>query len=93
MTNAQTTQTKANGVVLQDVASLEREIAALKAQLAATPAGKLSFKVGEKGGISVFGLNARFPVTLYVQQWERLIAAIPDLQAFMTANEASLSRK
>lgn len=53
----------------------------------------LSFKVGEKGGISVYGLNARFPVTLFIQQWERLIAVIPELQAFAKANEAKLTRK
>ena len=95
MSNVQTPQAspKGNGVVLQDVAALEREIAELKAKLASRPIGKLSFKVGEKGGVSVFGLNARFPVTLYGQQWERLIAAIPELQAFLVANASRLSRK
>ena len=35
--------------------------------------GELSFKVGEKGGVSVYGLG-RFPVTLYYEQWNRLLA-------------------
>ena len=86
-------QTQSNGRVLPDVAALTAEIEALKAQLATRGPGKLSFKVGEKGGVSVFGLNSRFPVTLYAQQWERLIAAIPELQTFMTANASKLSRK
>lgn len=95
MSNVQTTQVapQANGRVLPNISDLQAEIDALKAQLATRPAGKLSFKVGEKGGVSVFGLNSRFPVTLYAQQWERLVAAIPELQAFMTANADKLSRK
>src|SRR5262249_34513867 len=38
--------------------------------------GELKFKVSGKGAVSVYGLNARFPVTLYADQWARLIAAI-----------------
>ena len=53
----------------------------------------LSFKVSEKGALSVYGLHSRFPVTLYVEQWERLIAVLPTLQVFMRANEGVLSRK
>ena len=91
MTNAQTTQTKANGVVLQDVASLEREIAALKAQLAAKPAGReIGFKVSEKTGVlSVTGLNKQFPVSLYASQWERFLtpANVAALHAFIVAND------
>ena len=54
--------------------------------------GKISFKVSEKGALSVYGLQ-RMPVTLYAQQWERLIERVPDLQAFLGANSAALSRK
>ena len=49
-------------------------------------------KVSEKGGISVYGLQ-RMPVTLYGEQWDRLIAFIPQLQAFKSANQAKLSVK
>ena len=55
--------------------------------------GKLSFKVSEKGALSVYGLNVRFPVTLYVSQWERVIAQIDDLKAFIKANANKLTRK
>lgn len=52
----------------------------------------ISFKVSEKGALSVYGLG-RFPVTLYIGQWERLIAAVPALQTFASENAGGLSRK
>jgi hypothetical protein len=47
---------------------------------------------GTDGAISAYGLG-RFPVTLYRGQWERLIEAVPALQAFIEANAAILSVK
>jgi hypothetical protein len=49
----------------------------------------VTFKVGEKGGISVYGLNVRFPITLYINQWERLIENIEALKAFMLENKSN----
>ena len=66
------------------------ELDAVQAQANQKP---ITFKVGEKGGVSVYGLNVRFPVTLYASQWERLIAAIPQLQAFIEANRPALADK
>jgi ribosome-interacting GTPase 1 len=54
--------------------------------------GTMSFKVGEKGGISVYGLG-RFPVTLYYEQWNRLLGASEDLKQFMEENKAKLKLK
>lgn len=51
----------------------------------------ISFKVGAKGGVSVYGLQ-RFPVTLYVEQWEALVDAMPDLLGFIDANRGTLKR-
>jgi hypothetical protein len=65
---------------------------ALIAQMAARPANRLSMKVTEKGGVSVYGLG-RFPVTLYLSQWERLLAAKDDIAAFLEANASSLATK
>lgn len=79
-----------NPTIHVDVAALQAEIAALKAKVAAKET--LRFKVGEKGGVSVYGLNNRFPVTLYANQWERLIAKAGELAQFIKANEGSLSR-
>jgi hypothetical protein len=49
--------------------------------------GELDFKVGEKGGVSVYGLG-RFPVTLYYEQWIRLLEAGPKLREFLEENKS-----
>ena len=49
----------------------------------------LTFKVSKKGGVSVYGLG-RFPVTLYYEQWVRLLNATDELRDFIQANKASL---
>ena len=54
--------------------------------------GGLTFKVGEKGGVSVYGLG-RFPVTLYYEQWVRLLDKVPDLKNFLEANKSKLKLK
>jgi hypothetical protein len=54
--------------------------------------GDLIFKVGEKGGVSVYGLG-RFPVTLYYEQWNRLLGAAEDIKTFLEDNKAKLKLK
>jgi hypothetical protein len=54
--------------------------------------GDLIFKVGEKGGVSVYGLG-RFPVTLYYEQWNRLLGAASDIKAFLEENKSKLKLK
>jgi len=49
-------------------------------------------KVSEKGGISVYGLQ-RMPVTLYVEQWERLLGFADEIRRFMKEHDAQLKRK
>jgi hypothetical protein len=56
------------------------------------PRRGLYCKVSPKGGLSVYGLQ-RMPVTLYVEQWERLLAFTDEIKAFMTAHEGDLKRK
>jgi hypothetical protein len=72
------------------------ELARLRAEnerLRAASAPKaLTFKVGDKGGVSVYGMG-RFPVTLYVEQWERLLGAADELRAFLDENRARLRTK
>jgi hypothetical protein len=48
--------------------------------------------VSEKGGLSVYGLG-RFPVTLYKEQWIKLLALADDIQAFIKENEGKLKTK
>jgi len=52
----------------------------------------LSLKVSQKGGVSVYGLG-RFPVTLYKEQWEKLLDMTDDILAFIQENEAALKTK
>jgi hypothetical protein len=52
----------------------------------------VSLKVSEKGGVSVYGLG-RFPVTLYKEQWEKLLAMSDDLRKFIQDNAAKLKIK
>jgi hypothetical protein len=68
---------------------LMARIAELEKQVGAKKTGELDFRVGEKGGVSVYGLG-RFPVTLYYEQWIRLLDAAKDLRAFLEANKSRL---
>ena len=76
--------------VNEELARLRAENERLKQQ--STKAGALSFRVSEKGAVSVYGLG-RFPVTLYQEQWDKLLAQIDDLRRFIDSNRASLKKK
>ena len=52
----------------------------------------VSLKVSEKGGLSVYGLG-RFPVTLYKEQWTKLLDMADDIRAFLKENDARLKSK
>ncbi len=54
--------------------------------------GALEFRVGEKGGVSVYGLG-RFPVTLYYEQWIRLLDHADKLRSFLEENKGKLKLK
>jgi hypothetical protein len=71
---------------------LMARIAELEKQAGGRRKGALEFRVGEKGGVSVYGLG-RFPVTLYYEQWVRLLDAAPDLRAFLEDNKSRLKLK
>jgi len=75
---------------------LRAEIERLKAENAALKAkserGTLSLKVSEKGALSVYGIG-RFPVTLYKEQWLKLLDISDDIRAFIKANERRLKTK
>ena len=72
--------------LLARIAELEREAAKKKS------AGALSFKVSDKGAVSVYGLG-RFPVTLYYEQWLRLLGAADELRTFLEENKSDLKLK
>ncbi len=72
-------------------AELER-LRAENARLKSSASRGMSLKVSEKGGVSVYGLG-RFPVTLYKEQWSKLLAMADDIRAFIKDNEAKLKSK
>ncbi len=67
---------------------LKARVSELEKQNAGRRTGELQFKVGEKGGVSVYGLG-RFPVTLYYEQWVRLLDAGTELRAFLEENKGN----
>ena len=74
---------------------LKAELARLKAeneQLKSQRGRSVSLKVSEKGGVSVYGLG-RFPVTLYKEQWTKLLSMADEIRAFIKENDASLKTK
>jgi hypothetical protein len=74
---------------------LQKELERLRAENEALkrPArGQLSLKVSEKGALSVYGLG-RFPVTLYREQWVKLLGMTEEIRKFIQENDASLKKK
>ena len=74
---------------------LQAELERLRAEnerLKKAGRGKLAMKVSEKGALSVYGMG-RFPVTLYKEQWLRLLEMADDIKAFIEANRESLKSK
>jgi hypothetical protein len=69
---------------------LKAQLEALKAKEARS--GTMSFKVSDKGGVSVYGLG-RFPVTLYYEQWIKLLDRAQDLREFLESNKEKLKLK
>ena len=74
---------------------LKAELERLRQENAALRRGSASgirLKVSEKGAVSAYGLG-RFPVTLYKEQWLKLLDMSNDIRAFIAANEAQLKAK
>jgi hypothetical protein len=76
----------------QKVARLEAENRALKEQIEQRRPGQLRLKVSEKGALSVYGLG-RFPVTLYKEQWVRLLDYADQIKSFLKENDRQLKAK
>jgi hypothetical protein len=67
---------------------LKAQLELLQKQSGSKRGGALDFRVGEKGGVSVYGLG-RFPVTLYYEQWIRLLGAADELKAFLEEQKSA----
>ena len=76
-----------------DLASKSKdELLAIIEQMARASQSRLTLKVSEKGALSLYGMG-QWPVTLYRSQWERLIAAVPDIEAFIATHASVLTVK
>jgi hypothetical protein len=73
----------------EELERLRAENEALKKPAARGP---MYLKVSEKGGLSVYGLG-RFPVTLYREQWEKLLGMADQIREFIKANDQTLKKK
>jgi hypothetical protein len=72
-------------------AELER-LKAENARLKNRGSAGLSLKVSEKGAVSLYGMG-RFPVTLYKEQWLRILASAAEIEAFIRENDSKLKTK
>ncbi len=75
--------------------TMELELERLKAEnerLKKASERKLTLKVSEKGGLSVYGMG-RFPVTLYKEQWQKLADLMPQVLDFIKDNDGALKAK
>jgi len=82
-------------IAMSTEAELRAELERLKMEneaLKTRPRAATSLKVSEKGGVSVYGLG-RFPVTLYKEQWLKLLDLADDIRAFLRDNQAHLKTK
>ena len=71
---------------------LKAKVAELEKQVQGRKRGTIEFKVSEMGGVSVYGLG-RFPVTLYYEQWVRLLDHAEPIREFLEANKSRLKMK
>lgn len=74
---------------------VQAELARLRAEnerLKQRGARAVSLKVSEKGAVSVYGLG-RFPVTLYKEQWEKLLGMADEIRAFIVENQGKLKTR
>lgn len=78
-----------------DERELQAEIERLRAEnerLKGRQTGRVALRVSDKGGLSVYGLG-RFPVTLYKEQWMKLLDMADDIRAFIKEHDAELKAK
>ena len=76
----------------QKLARLEAENKALREQMEQRRSAQLRLKVSEKGAVSVYGLG-RFPVTLYKEQWIRLLDYADEIKSFLRENDKLLKAR
>lgn len=81
-----------NDNLREELEALKRENEKLKASQSRPSRGEIHFKVSPKGAVSVYGMG-RFPVTLYKEQWIRLLDKSDELKEFIAENDELLKTK
>ena len=71
---------------------LKAQLAALQEKVKTRDRRALEFRVSEKGAVSLYGLG-RFPVTLYYEQWMKVLDHVDQLRAFLEENKPNLKLK
>ena len=80
---------------MQTPEEMQAELERLRAEneaLKKPTRGAMSLRVSEKGALSVYGLG-RFPVTLYREQWEKLLGMADDIRTFIQTHDSELKKK
>ena len=72
----------------EELERLRSEVAALKANQKKA----MRLQVSAKGGVSLYGIR-RFPVTFYLEEWERILGMADEIRAFMAEHQSELKRK
>ena len=78
-----------------DSESPQEELERLRTEVASLKASQkkgVRLQVSAKGGVSLYGIR-RFPVTFYLEEWERILGMADEIRAFMAENKANLKRK
>jgi len=91
----QNSKSSENGEMTMNEDQMRAELERLRAENAQLKNKKrdgLSLKVSDKGAVSLYGMG-RFPVTLYKEQWLRILAAAPEIEKFIQENESKLKTK
>lgn len=78
--------------ITKELERLRAENERLKAQAAQQSTSRITLKVSEKGALSVYGMG-RWPITLYREQWQRVLGMADEIHAFIKANDKVLKAK
>jgi hypothetical protein len=87
-----TTQPRGNAMPEPTYDELKAQLAALQEKVKSRDRRALEFRVSEKGAVSLYGLG-RFPVTLYYEQWMKVLDHVDELRAFLEENKPNLKLK
>jgi hypothetical protein len=79
----------------QQIKEAKLQLESLQSQIPTKKIGKLTVKIGDKGSINIYGINAKFPVCLYLNQLDKIrdLAANQEFRDFLTENMSKLSIK